>query len=179
LRLWWTTYGVALSEKELLAVDAGLSIVDPVRPLLSPLSGQTVHSRHSNNMMMCSILKMFQESASSPPSYTTGYHREENAIAALEVMSRFATNPRWLIYLPPTMSPCETSQEAGRLEHPADAFAYYQRAGIEQVICEEKHMGSRAVVIVCRDEEAVREHFGVLTRWHWRLLYTYRSALLR
>ncbi|MBI2264265.1 MAG: hypothetical protein HYU64_03705 [Armatimonadetes bacterium] len=27
--------------------------------------------------------------------------REENAIAALEVMSRFAANPRWLIYLPP------------------------------------------------------------------------------
>ena len=31
--------------------------------------------------------------------------REENAIAALEVMSRFAVDPRWLVYLPPTMSP--------------------------------------------------------------------------
>ena len=37
--------------------------------------------------------------------------REENAIAALEVMSRFAANPKWLIYLPPTMSPSETSDE--------------------------------------------------------------------
>jgi protein phosphatase len=36
--------------------------------------------------------------------------REENATAALEVMSRFAANPKWLIYLPPTMSPCETSK---------------------------------------------------------------------
>ncbi len=27
--------------------------------------------------------------------------REENAITALEVMSRFAANPKWLIYLPP------------------------------------------------------------------------------
>lgn len=27
--------------------------------------------------------------------------REENAIAALEVMSRFAVDPKWLIYLPP------------------------------------------------------------------------------
>jgi len=30
--------------------------------------------------------------------------REENAIAALEVMSRFAANPNWLVYLPPTMT---------------------------------------------------------------------------
>jgi protein phosphatase len=29
------------------------------------------------------------------------------------------------------------------------------------VVCEEKHMGSRAVVIVCRDEAAARKSFGV------------------
>jgi protein phosphatase len=34
--------------------------------------------------------------------------REENAIAALEVMTRFAVDPRWLAYLPPTMSPTAT-----------------------------------------------------------------------
>jgi protein phosphatase len=87
--------------------------------------------------------------------------REENAIAALEVMSRFAVNPKWLIYLPPTMSPCETSAEPGLLEHPAEAFDYYRKAGVEQVICEQKHMGSRAVVIVCRDRDAARKRFGV------------------
>ena len=38
--------------------------------------------------------------------------REENAAAALEVMSRFAVDPRWLVYLPPTISPCETSGPA-------------------------------------------------------------------
>jgi protein phosphatase len=30
------------------------------------------------------------------------------------------------------------------------------------VICEEKHMGSRAIVIVCRDEKAARERFGIV-----------------
>ena len=35
---------------------------------------------------------------------------EENAAAALEVMSRFALAPQWLAYLPPTMSPSETSE---------------------------------------------------------------------
>jgi protein phosphatase len=87
--------------------------------------------------------------------------REENAIAALEVMSRFAVNPKWLIYLPPTMSPSETSDAPGLLEHPAEAFAYYQDQGIEKVICEQKHMGSRAVVILCRDREAARKRFGI------------------
>src|SRR5690349_9987510 len=88
--------------------------------------------------------------------------REENAIAALEVMSRFAANPRWLIYLPPTMSPSETSKEPGLLEHPTQAFDYYRNEGCMRVVCEEKHMGSRAVVIVCRDEEIARQQFGVL-----------------
>jgi protein phosphatase len=50
---------------------------------------------------------------------------------------------------------------AARLEHPAEAFAYYRHEGVPKVVCEEKHMGSRAVVIVCRDEEAARKHFGV------------------
>jgi protein phosphatase len=88
--------------------------------------------------------------------------REENAITALEVMSRFAVNPKWLIYLPPTMSPPETSKLEGMLEHPLEAFAYYRHEGIPQVICEEKHMGSRAVVIVCRDEETARKRFGIV-----------------
>src|SRR5690606_16965171 len=87
--------------------------------------------------------------------------REENATAALEVMSRFAANPKWLIYLPPTMSPSETSNEPGMLEHPAEAFSYFRSQGVPQVVCEEKHMGSRAVVVVCRDADTARERFGV------------------
>ncbi|MDG3007163.1 polynucleotide kinase-phosphatase [Paludisphaera mucosa] len=87
--------------------------------------------------------------------------REENAAAALEVMSRFAVDPRWLVYLPPTMSPCETSREAGLLEHPAEAFSYYRAQGAPRVVCQEKHMGSRAVVVACRDEAAARDRFGV------------------
>jgi len=76
-------------------------------------------------------------------------------------MSRFAANPKWLIYLPPTMSPSETSAQPDLLEHPAEAFAYYRQHGIARVVCQEKHMGSRAVVVVCRDEDAARRRFGV------------------
>ncbi|MGW7021137.1 polynucleotide kinase-phosphatase [Streptomyces decoyicus] len=83
--------------------------------------------------------------------------KEENAAAALEVMSRFAIDPRLLPYLPPTMAPCATSAEEGYLEHPAEAFAGYRADGVREVVCEEKHMGSRAVVLVCRDETVADE----------------------
>jgi len=59
------------------------------------------------------------------------------------------------------MSPSETSQREDLLEHPAEAFAYYRQQGVPEVVCEEKHMGSRAVVVVCRDEQVSSNRFGV------------------
>ncbi|MEJ2577511.1 MAG: polynucleotide kinase-phosphatase [Kineosporiaceae bacterium] len=96
----------------------------------------------------------------------TGYRgrisvRAENAAAALEVISRFAIDPRWLLHLPPTMSPVATSTRPGLLEHPDEAFAAYRADGVDAVICEEKHMGSRAVALLCRDEATARSRFGV------------------
>ena len=88
--------------------------------------------------------------------------REEQTTAALETMSRFGSNPKWLAYLPPTMSPSETSDLPDFLEHPKEAFQYYRNAGVETVICEEKHMGSRAVVVICQSEQVAAERFGVL-----------------
>jgi protein phosphatase len=87
--------------------------------------------------------------------------REENSIAALEVMSRFAVDPRWLVYLPPTMSPTATTEREGLLEHPAEAFEAFRRDGVAQVVCQEKHMGSRAVVVACREPEVAERRFGV------------------
>ena len=86
--------------------------------------------------------------------------REENAAAALEVMSRFALDPRWLLYLPPTMSPVATSAREGRLEHPEQAFDAFRADGVDAVVCEEKHMGSRAVVVLPRDAAAAERRFG-------------------
>jgi protein phosphatase len=88
--------------------------------------------------------------------------REDQSAAALEVMSRFAIDPRWLIYLPPTMSPPDPSDAPDQLEDPAQVFGYYRRQGIYQVICEEKHLGSRAIVIICRDEATAQRRFGLI-----------------
>ena len=79
---------------------------------------------------------------------------EENAAAALEIMSRFAVDPRWLIYLPPTMSPAAAAARPEFLEHPEQAFEEYAAWGVTRVVCEEKHMGSRAIAVIARDPAA-------------------------
>ncbi|MFN8526392.1 MAG: polynucleotide kinase-phosphatase [Chloroflexota bacterium] len=86
---------------------------------------------------------------------------EANSAAALEVISRFAVDPRWLIYLPPTMSPPDASALPDVLEYPTEAFEYYRRSGVQKVICEEKHMGSRAILVVCKSQMAAVERFGI------------------
>lgn len=87
--------------------------------------------------------------------------RPENTAAALEVMSRFAINPKWLIYLPPTVVPPAASALPNFLEHPAAAFDYYQQQGVETLMCQEKHTGTRAVVILCCDESVTQRRFGI------------------
>ncbi len=87
--------------------------------------------------------------------------RQENTAAALEIMSRFAVDPRWLVYLPPTMAPPETSTLDGYLEHPAEAFEEFARAGVTRVVCEEKHMGSRAIAVLTRTAEVAAKRFGI------------------
>lgn len=81
--------------------------------------------------------------------------RAENAAGALEVMSRFAVAPEWLRYLPPTMAPCPSSTREGYLEYPTEAFDAYRRVGVTEVICEEKHMGSRVVLVLHRGGDGI------------------------
>jgi protein phosphatase len=148
-------------EREFVSVPARQTYCEPGRPFL-PVEQQapllTAQQLHDDVLDAEDVMGKRIVSTRLSQNVTI---RAENATAALEVMSRFAANPKWLIYLPPTMSPCETSREAGLLEHPAEAFAYFRSQGVPQVVCEEKHMGSRAVVIVCQDEQAARERFGI------------------
>ncbi len=149
-------------EMEFVSVPAGRLYCEPARPFLptnqqeGKLSAQQIEDEVLDAE---DVIGKRQIGTRLRGSVTV---REANATAALEVMSRFAANPKWLIYLPPTMSPCETTKLPGLLEHPAEAFAYYRSQGTTQVVCEEKHMGSRAVVIVCSDRQAAKERFGIV-----------------
>jgi protein phosphatase len=91
-------------------------------------------------------------------------------------MSRFAVDPHWLVYLPPTMSPCETSSLPGYLEYPAEAFDYYKNRGIGTVLCEEKHMGSRAVIVLCKSAETAARRFRT-TDGRCGIIYTRTGRL--
>ncbi len=148
-------------EKELVSVPAARTYAEPARPFI-PAGAQAPLTSQQRQDDVLDIDEVLGKRIISTRLHHNVTIREENAAAALEVMSRFAANPKWLIYLPPTMSPPETTQQPGLLEHPAEAFAYYRHEGVNKVVCEEKHMGSRAVVIVCRGEETARKRFGVI-----------------
>jgi len=149
-------------ERELVSVPARRVYAAPARPFQAPpddTAALTAQQQHDDVLDIDDVRGKRIVETRLQGNVTI---REENASAALEVMSRFAADPKWLIYLPPTMSPSETSKQPDLLEHPEEAFAYYRKEGVTEVICEEKHMGSRAVVIVCRDEDAARARFGVV-----------------
>jgi len=148
-------------EKELVSVPARQTYAKPARPFLAPEFQAPALSAQQQHDDLLDLADVTGKRIVNTRLHGNVTIREENSIAALEVMSRFAANPKWLIYLPPTMSPSETSNAPGLLEHPAEAFAYFRHAGVPRVICEEKHMGSRAVVVVCREEDAARRVFGV------------------
>jgi protein phosphatase len=148
-------------EKELVSIPARQTYAESRKPFLPAETQAPALSAQQQHDDLLDLADVTGKRIVSTRLHGNVTIREENATAALEVMSRFAANSKWLIYLPPTMSPSETSHAPGLLEHPAEAFAYFRHAGVPRVICEEKHMGSRAIVIVCRDEDAARKHFGV------------------
>jgi len=147
-------------ERELVAVPALRAYAEPARPFLDPLPSPGLSAQQAHDDLL-DLGDVLGKRVVETEIHGRVIIREENAAAALEVMSRFAANPKWLIYLPPTMSPAETTGREGLLEHPDEAFAYYRANGVATVVCEEKHMGSRAVVVVCRDEAAAQARFGV------------------
>lgn len=146
-------------ERELVSVAAQQIYFEPLRPL-----GATAESRGAQ-AIDDDLLDL--EDVRGKRIIQTSLHRtvtvnEANSAAALEAMTRFAINPKWLIYLPPTMSPSETSRQEGLLEHPGEAFAYFRKQAVTTVVCQEKHMGSRAVVVLCRSREVARKRFGTM-----------------
>ena len=142
-------------ELDLVEVPAQRTYYEPIRPLAAPAAdtGLAPHQLNLADVLGKQVIE------------TRHYHhvtiREDNAAAALEVMSRYAVDPRWLIHLPPTMSPAETSAQDGWLERPEEAFAYYGGKGVKTLVAEEKHMGSRGLIVLARTQEVAAKRFGV------------------
>lgn len=124
-------------ERETVQVDAHAVHYEPAKPFT------TSTGRGTDELRLTDVLGQHH--------VETAHHgrvavRADSAAGALEVMSRFALHPSLVPYLPPTMSPVASSRRDGYLEHPDEAFSQYRAWGVDEVLCEEKHMGSRAVV---------------------------------
>ena len=159
-------YGGKLSafrypEKEVVSVPAKKIYYKSAKPLIDTI-GESKSSEIQKDDGILDINDVIGKRVISTRLNHNVTIREENTINALEIMSRFAIDPKWLIYLPPTMSPTETSKESDLLEHPAEGFAYYRNQGVSKVIWQEKHMGSRAIVIISKNPESAQKRFGVL-----------------
>ena len=142
-------------ERELVSVPAEQQWYEPARPLAAATStpDRVANVLHIDDVAGTRWLETTYAGKVKIP--------EDNAAAALEIMSRFAVDPRWLVYLPPTMAPSATSRREGFLEHPEEAFAEYAEAGLSEVVCEEKHMGSRAIAVIARDAAVAEARFGL------------------
>jgi protein phosphatase len=150
-------------ERALVSVPAARQYYEPARPLAAPpaapvLSDGTGAARREPDVLdIGDVTGTRVIETGYLPRVRVG---EANAAAALEVISRFAIDPRWLVYLPPTMSPVATARDGDLLEHPEQAFSAYRDAGVGQVVCEEKHMGSRVVLLACRSAADGLARFG-------------------
>ena len=144
-------------ERELVAVQAAEEYYAPAKPL-------HVASAPAREPDVLDITDVTGRRVVETAHHGRLSVRAEQAGAALEVMSRFAIDPRFLLYLPPTMSPVATSSVPGLLEHPEQAFEAFKGQGVTELVCEEKHMGSRAVVLLTRDDDVAKKRFGLAGR---------------
>ncbi|WP_019913350.1 polynucleotide kinase-phosphatase [Paenibacillus sp. HW567] len=87
--------------------------------------------------------------------------RGEFVKAAIDSVSHYTIPMEELIYIPPTMSPAPmVSANEDYLEHPREAIAYFRSQGVETMVAEKKHMGSRATLLLFRDEQAAVAYVG-------------------
>ena len=113
-------------ERELVSVAASRTYYEPAKPFLPPDDAAPLADENRPAFLL-DVDDVACKRIVQTRLARTVTVREENAAAALEIMSRFATDPRWLVYLPPTMAPTATSSRPDLLEHPEEAFAEPQR----------------------------------------------------
>lgn len=144
-------------ERETVSVDAKQQYSEPVKPLNV---GDGRSAQQDNDRLL-----YFDDYAAKRRIETrfksTVLIPEENSLAALEVASRFAIDPRWLIYVPPTMAASPTAIEGPFLERPEMALNFYATRGVTDLVVQEKHMGSRAIVVLSASQDAAQKRFGV------------------
>ena len=147
-------------ERELASVPAGAAYAEPMpKAMREPARGNGTAQQAADHALDLEDVQGLLRIHTRLNGVVT--IKPENSAMALETMSRFAVDPRWLIYLPPTMAPSQAAEEGELLERPAEAFDHFRKRGVERIICQEKHMGSRAIVVVAQDAGTAKRRFGI------------------
>lgn len=148
-------------EREIVSVPAAKRYFEPKKPLVPRVSqAGSMGDKAPEDGLSLDVLRAAGV-IKTRFRYDVAIPEEQHVFAVLEMLSRFGVDPRWLVYVPPVVSPVDASDRPGLLEHPAEAFAYYQHNGVTHVVCQEKRAGVPVVVSVCRDAHAARMAFGV------------------
>ena len=90
------------SEQEFVSVKTRKTYCEPARPFLADdqkSPALSTQHEHDDPLDLADVTGKRIISTRLRHNVTV---REENGTAALGVMSRFAANPKWLVYLPPT-----------------------------------------------------------------------------
>jgi protein phosphatase len=147
-------------EREIISVPAAKRYFEPKKPLVPRVSQMgTMGDKAPEDGLSLDVLRAGGV-IKTRFRYEVAVPEEQHVFAVMEMVSRFGVDPRWLVYVPPVLSPVDASDQPGMLEHPADAFAYYRRKEVTDVVCQEKRDGLSVVVIVCHDAHAARMAFG-------------------
>ena len=109
-------------ERELVSVPAVAEHYEPVRPAVLATDTGDGPPGLSRLLDVGDVLGKHHVDTTLAGRVTIDAERSS---AALEVMSRFAADPRWLVHLPPTMAPAAASGRDDCLEHPDEAFSYF------------------------------------------------------
>ncbi len=91
-----------------------------------------------------------------------GYHlslQEHQVATVMQLLTLESVPAKWLIYLPATISPPTSSNLPGTLEHPAQAFDYYRKKNLIQVAAWACPVGTRVVVVLCRNDAVAQKRF--------------------
>ncbi len=133
----------------------------------------SVKAKQDYSGMEDNPLKEWEQKRLDPPNiirFIEGYHVlttdygevkifSELAKPAVDAVSHFTIPIEELVYIPPTMSPApKTSELDNYLEHPIEAFQYYKSNGINKLVVEKKHMGSRAVMLLFKNKDIAKQY---------------------
>lgn len=148
-------------EREVVSVPAAKRYFEPKKPLVARVSQAGAMEGRPPDVGLSMDALRAGGVLKTRFRYDAPMPAEPHTLAVVEMLSLYGVDPRWLVYIPPMISPVDPSALPGVLEHPAEAFAYYKKMGVSQLVCQEKLPGQRVVVTICRDAYAAQSVFGV------------------